>query len=83
MELIIKFDTVKTGWPIAYIEWSQVIVFQRFCEDWFCLRKQCILWWNAALLGISSCSSLFTKVPVFRCLVLKGFNEVLQVYKAL
>ena len=41
MELTIKFDTVKSGWPTAYIEGSQVIIFNRieynifFSEDWF------------------------------------------------
>ena len=28
MEYSIKFDTVKSGWPIVYIEGPQVIIFK-------------------------------------------------------
>ena len=45
MEFPIKFDTVKPGWSIIYIEGSQVIIFPKnyisFSEDQFCLVKQC------------------------------------------
>ena len=31
MEFPIKFDTVKSAWPIVYIEGSQVIFSQKYC----------------------------------------------------
>ena len=68
MEFPIKFDTVKSGWSIVYIEGSQVIISEKYCisfsEDWFCLGKQCRPWWNATICGISSGSSLFSKIPI-------------------
>ena len=43
MEFPIKFDTVKSGWPIIYIEGSQVInitiYFIPFSEDNFVLAN--------------------------------------------
>ena len=51
------------------------IVF--FCPKiLFYFNKQCRPWWNAALCGISSGSSLFLKVPVWvvSCFLVKGFT---------
>ena len=31
MEFPIKFDTIKAGWPIAYIEESPVIISNKHC----------------------------------------------------
>ena len=31
MEFSIKFDTVKSGWSIIYIEVSQVIISKKYC----------------------------------------------------
>ena len=67
MEFNIKFDTVKSGWTIQYIEMSQVIISKKYCisfsEDWFRLRKHWRTWWNSTLCCISSGSSLFVNVP--------------------
>ena len=45
MEFPIKFDKVKLGWSILYIEGSQDIISKKYCisfsEDRFCLSKQC------------------------------------------
>ena len=44
-EFAIKFDTVKSGWSIVYMEGSQVIIFKHYCisfsQDLFRLNKQC------------------------------------------
>ena len=43
MEPSIKFDTVKSGRLIEYIEGSQVEISKNYCifyEDQFCLIKQ-------------------------------------------
>ena len=45
MDFSIKFDTVKSGWSIVYIEGSQVIISKKkycisFNEDGF-FSKQC------------------------------------------
>ena len=57
MEFFIKFDLVKSGWSVVYIEKSQVIILKKDCnsfsEGYFCLSKQ---------LNILSESSLFVKV---------------------
>ena len=41
----IKFDTVRPGWSIVYIEGLQAIISQKYCiafsEDQFCLSRQC------------------------------------------
>ena len=43
MEFSIKFDTVKPGRSIVYIEESQVIILNMyFSEDRFSLSTQCI-----------------------------------------
>ena len=34
-EFSIKFDTVKPGWSIVYIEWSQVIISKKYCISLF------------------------------------------------
>ena len=43
MDFFIKFDTVKPGWSIVYIEGSQVVISKKYCislsEDGFCLSK--------------------------------------------
>ena len=31
MEFPIKFDTVKSGWSIVYIEGSQIIISKKYC----------------------------------------------------
>ena len=52
MELPIKFETVKSGRSIVYIEWLQVKISKKciYCsEDRFCLSKQCRHWCNAAV----------------------------------
>ena len=45
MDFPIKFDTVKSGWSVVYIEGSQVMIFTKYCisfyENRFCLSKQC------------------------------------------
>ena len=42
-EFPIKFDTVKSGWSIIYIEGSQVIILRKYCisfsENQFCLSN--------------------------------------------
>ena len=44
MEFPRKFDTVKSGWLIVYIEGSQVIIAQTYCisfsEDQIYISKQ-------------------------------------------
>ena len=41
----IKFETVKSGWSIVYIEGLQVIISPKYCisfsKDRFCLSRQC------------------------------------------
>ena len=45
MEFSIKFDILKSGWSIVYIEGSQVIISNRYCisfpEGRFWFSKQC------------------------------------------
>ena len=50
MEFSIKLQTIKSGLSSVHIQGSQVP---------FYLSKQCRHWWNAALCGISSGSTLF------------------------
>ena len=45
MDFFIKFDKVKSGWVIVYIEELPVIISNKylisFSEDQFCLSKLC------------------------------------------
>ena len=67
MEFPIKFDTVKLGWSIVYIDGSQVIISKKYI---ICLSLK--IDFVLALWVISSGSSLFAKAPVLEFLVLKG-----------
>ena len=44
MELPIKFETVKSGWSIVYIEWLQVIISKK-CK---CAQKTDFVLANSA-----------------------------------
>ena len=42
MEFSIKFNTLKPGWSIIYIEGSQIIIYKiSISKDGFCPGKQC------------------------------------------
>ena len=45
MEFPIKFDTVKLGWSIVYIEGSQVIISQKYCINF---SEDCFSFTNSA-----------------------------------
>ena len=42
MEFSIKFDTVKSGWSIVYIEGSQVIVSKKYYKEHGCSVVECL-----------------------------------------
>ena len=62
MKISIKFDTVKSGWSIVYIEGLQVIVSKNII--FLSLRVDFVFTSSAYLCDISSGSSLFVLVPV-------------------
>ena len=66
MDYIMNNDTIRIELSILHFKALPVKISITWYIDWFNLCKQCRPWWNAALCGISSGSSLFAKYPVYR-----------------
>ena len=77
MEFSTKLHTVKSGWPIVYIEGSYVIIFfKKYCkyfsENQFVLANSVDPDEIPQYWGITSGSSLFASIHVKGFPVLKG-----------
>ena len=77
MNSSIYFDTMSLGVFTIHIKGGTFRIYKLRCT---CMSrpkilffsKQCSPGWNAVICGISTGSSLFTKVPVYGCPVYKG-----------
>ena len=82
MKIPIHIDTIRMELSILYFEGWQVEISKLWYisvpEVCFYLDNQSRPWWNAALCGISSGSSLFAKVPVDPYPEWKGLNFYLM-----
>ena len=72
-EFFLWFDSIHLGQSKQCIHWGVIgynfkIKIVHLSKNRLCLSKQCRPRWNAALCGISSGSSLFAIVCIFRCL---------------
>ena len=64
----IKFDTVKSGRSIVYIEWSQVILFKK---KLYCFSEDQLL----------SCSLLIANRAEALCCLVRVFSDVLVAFQ--
>ena len=75
---VINIDTISKELSSLYLNGLPIKISTELCisvpEDCFIFSIQCRPWWNAALCGNSSGSSLFAKAPVYWCPEWNGLN---------